>query len=63
MYWSIGILCVGIRMVKTAQIAIDLRLCGRARIRHGYIVSTGSCISNRAILWCVLRTSVGIGRV
>ena len=57
----VGILVgISVGMVLSAKITIDLCLGWGSRIRHWNIIRTGSSISNRTILWCILRTCICI---
>jgi len=57
----VGILVgISVGMVLSAKITVDLCLSWRSRIRHGNIIWAWSSISNRTILWCILRTCISI---
>jgi len=46
----------------TAIITIHFRLARRTCIRHWDVVSTWPGVTDGAVLWCVFRTSISIGR-
>lgn len=59
---SIGILRVRVGMMVTTFVTIDLCLSGRTSIRHGNIIGPRACISQWAILGCILWACISIRR-